>query len=325
MKRDASFDIMKGIGILAVIAGHSAGQLTFDNALTWKLIYSFHMPMFFIIAGYFYKKNYNIGQKLKGDFKRLIIPYIITSITFLLYQLLTDESFYSSYKYILIAIIWGSGESHTSAIWPKMPYIGAIWFLLALFWCRTFFNLITLHIKRPYLAVVTIAIMATFTDRYLINLPLGILPGLSAMSFYLIGYCIHRFKINKYAVIACFTCWIIYLLYSRIDMCNCYYKYYPIDVLGTTFGAYVAYLLSKKISLLPYSKSIALLGQVSLVVLCFHTLEKNIINYKCVPVIEQNWILLFIVRTTLCIFLTIIWYRILHYTKLFSSHLINKR
>ena len=48
--RIETFDILKGIGILFVIVGH-----TFMKEIG-PFIQSFHMPLFFIVAGYFYKK-----------------------------------------------------------------------------------------------------------------------------------------------------------------------------------------------------------------------------------------------------------------------------
>lgn len=323
MEREAIFDIMKGIGILAVIAGHSAGQLTFVDAVSWKLIYSFHMPMFFIIAGYFYKEKHELLQKTKRDFKRLILPYIATSICFFFYQMLTDETFCTTYKYTLIAFLWGTGESHTSAIWPNMPHIGAIWFLLALFWCRTFFNIIFIKTKHPYIIVIITAVIATIIDRYVINLPLGILPGLSALSFYLLGYYFRHFKINQYEILLCAVCWIIHIFYSRIDMCNCFYKYYPIDILGTTFGTMLAYIISKKISFFSYSKYITKLGQTSLIILCFHTLENNIIDYDKIPITQNHWFILFTFRSVLCVSLTYIWYILVNYTSFFKSKVLN--
>ncbi len=50
-QRNLTFDIMKGIGILLVLIGH-VWQLPDSIHQT---IYSFHMPMFFIVAGYFSK------------------------------------------------------------------------------------------------------------------------------------------------------------------------------------------------------------------------------------------------------------------------------
>lgn len=54
MNRIATFDIMKGIGILLVIVGHS-DLLVQDSVKLdcYSLIYSCHMPLFFIICGFF--------------------------------------------------------------------------------------------------------------------------------------------------------------------------------------------------------------------------------------------------------------------------------
>jgi fucose 4-O-acetylase-like acetyltransferase len=49
-KREDVFDIMKGVGIILMIIGHCA-----IPRLLWHFIFSFHMPLFFIISGFFFK------------------------------------------------------------------------------------------------------------------------------------------------------------------------------------------------------------------------------------------------------------------------------
>ena len=51
--RDPSFDILKGLGILLMIMGHVGFGELFS-----KYIHAFHMPLFFLISGYFYKTCY---------------------------------------------------------------------------------------------------------------------------------------------------------------------------------------------------------------------------------------------------------------------------
>ena len=46
-KRDVTYDIMKGVAMLLVMWGHIS-KLGFD------FIYSFHMPVFFILSGLFF-------------------------------------------------------------------------------------------------------------------------------------------------------------------------------------------------------------------------------------------------------------------------------
>ena len=56
--RDITFDIAKGIGIVLVVIGHYIP----DNAPSWYIgfvsfVYHFHMPLFFMIAGFFYERS----------------------------------------------------------------------------------------------------------------------------------------------------------------------------------------------------------------------------------------------------------------------------
>lgn len=62
--RDITFDMMKGIGIILVIIGHLA------HGFGWLVpaIYTFHMPLFFILSGYFYKEK-KITELLHRDFQ----------------------------------------------------------------------------------------------------------------------------------------------------------------------------------------------------------------------------------------------------------------
>lgn len=70
------FLILQAIGIILVVTGHRGGISFFDD---WFPMYSFHMPMFVFISGYFYK-TYS-EQKVKEFFlkkvKHLVFPYFL--------------------------------------------------------------------------------------------------------------------------------------------------------------------------------------------------------------------------------------------------------
>lgn len=53
MNRDRAIDIAKGIGIILMVIGHFNDL----DRTTSHLIYSFHMPLFFIFSGYFLKNK----------------------------------------------------------------------------------------------------------------------------------------------------------------------------------------------------------------------------------------------------------------------------
>ena len=50
--RDVSIDIMRGIGILSMLVGHCV-----IPDLLHKFIYMWHMPLFFIASGYFFRRK----------------------------------------------------------------------------------------------------------------------------------------------------------------------------------------------------------------------------------------------------------------------------
>ena len=54
-KRIEWIDIARGFAILFVIIGHSLGN--YFSSYFANLIYVFHMPIFFVLSGYLYKRK----------------------------------------------------------------------------------------------------------------------------------------------------------------------------------------------------------------------------------------------------------------------------
>ena len=78
IKRDNSIDIARGIAILGVLYGHAmAWQNNNGTALThW--FWSFHMALFALVSGYFYKEK-PFWNSLVDSVKSLLIPLFIVS------------------------------------------------------------------------------------------------------------------------------------------------------------------------------------------------------------------------------------------------------
>lgn len=74
-KRLDWIDIAKGIAIILVIVGH-----TVPNPSPLRhAIFSFHMPVFFILAGYTFRpKPWRV--LLSGSVSRLLVPYVILAL-----------------------------------------------------------------------------------------------------------------------------------------------------------------------------------------------------------------------------------------------------
>lgn len=82
--KDNYISIAKAIGIILMVAGHSGCPIIMNNFL-----YLFHMPLFFVCSGYFFKDIEN-HHKLTGYYKRkiqgLYLPYFKWCLFFLLFH-----------------------------------------------------------------------------------------------------------------------------------------------------------------------------------------------------------------------------------------------
>ena len=66
------FDILKGIGIVCVLLGH-----TEVNNILAEQIYAFHMPLFFFCGGVFFRDRM-LKETLRKCVNQLLIPYFFS-------------------------------------------------------------------------------------------------------------------------------------------------------------------------------------------------------------------------------------------------------
>lgn len=80
-KRNTVISICKGIAIILMVAGHAEAPELITN-----FIYTFHMPLFFMAAGYFFSRKYldDPWQFISKRIKGLYFPFVKWSLLFLL-------------------------------------------------------------------------------------------------------------------------------------------------------------------------------------------------------------------------------------------------
>jgi fucose 4-O-acetylase-like acetyltransferase len=287
-KRDDVFDLMKGVSIILMVVGH----ILILRDIT-KYIYSFHMPLFFIISGYFYKPK-NISDYFKKDFLRLVVPYLFVAAVLLVYDGAQAVYYKSADGLIgrILSIVW-SDPLEGNKFGYFLPKSGSVWFLLALFWCRQLFNFLFLK-SGKYLPVVILVISyaAIFLYRHL-NLPLAILLAMPATFFYYIGYLVKKYdllqKVNKYAAIMIFIFWAALAGLGSLNMAICQYRFGLIpDAAIALAGCYVVYVICKYwVMRIKFVYTHLLLwGKYSLVALCFSSIFASIFTWRL-----MNWVL----------------------------------
>lgn len=117
-------DLLRAFGIFVMIMGHVAFGGVFD-----KWIHIFHMPMFFIISGYFYRRQ-PFTVMLKKRAKTLLLPYFVFGIIHLIIQFIRIGSIDTHAFYLLF---WENTAEN------GIPIAGALWFLTAMFFSEVLF------------------------------------------------------------------------------------------------------------------------------------------------------------------------------------------
>lgn len=103
-------DCAKGIAILLVIFGHSIGGGSRAEAVLRGVIFSFHMPLFFILSSLTFRPSVDGNDFLKKTekaFKHLIIPALILYVIRILLEVLAIIKKGNSDE--LTINIWGGG------------------------------------------------------------------------------------------------------------------------------------------------------------------------------------------------------------------------
>ena len=80
-KRIGYLDIARGIGILLVVLGHNDFEVI--SVFARQVIYSFHIPLFFFLSGYFIDTSHPFFDFFKKRFNTLLKPFLFT--LFLIY------------------------------------------------------------------------------------------------------------------------------------------------------------------------------------------------------------------------------------------------
>lgn len=294
-QRDESIDILKGFGIVFMIIAHTYGP----NNYLWDAIYTFHMPLFFITTGYFYKQI-KIQDLFHKNFKQLIVPYIFACI-------------------IIIAI---SQIRQTHDIFIDLNNIlsglGPGWFLLALFLARIEFNyLLMLFPKWHFIVAIIISASIAIVVHYN-NLPsyLAFYPSLVSLVFMSIGYYTRQKRIieatDQKIIILAIISWFVTFMFGKVEMSHCLFKLNIIDFAGSISGTFIFYKLSQKINtnnaqIIKDLKAILVFtGRYSLVILFFHTIDYCVYPwYVLEPYISNKLLLLTLITINRFLFVYI--------------------
>lgn len=152
VKRIDWIDAVKGMAILGMVIGHSI-QKGPGEQLLYLLIYSFHMPIFFIMSGYTTKILNNqsiIFRKMEMLIKKLGFPIIVIVIICTL-----ERTIFHIYRPTQFLRVIGSALLFANPGPMRGHFtIDAMWFLVVFIWSKLFFYFVTAVIDLDYAGVI---------------------------------------------------------------------------------------------------------------------------------------------------------------------------
>lgn len=299
-KHIAYMDIMKGLGIIAVVIGH-----TYSPKLMSQIINFYHMPLFFFAAGYFYKDKYNqepVNFIIKR-YKTLYVPFVAFQILFILLNNfflnigIYSEKFGSVYFKAREYYVYINSAIHMNvATWEST---GAFWFITSLFTVSIAFCLISYYCFRLFKkygeiprAILIIGLFAL--GYYLATNKVSLYDNLQntkyiyqsmicILIFYL-GYWFNRIEkwVKFNIILAIAACVLIRLLanYGGISMASNVYTSPWFFLSAALLGIYVNLYISKLMDISRWNfKLIEYIGKHSLFILALHFLSFKLVNY----------------------------------------------
>ncbi len=273
-------DIAKAIGILCIIAGHM-GIAKVD-----RIVFTFHVPLFFLISGYFLDRSEDIVLFIKKNAKSLLIPYYFTGLCLIMIKIVIDivhkvpEQIPKDLVQILLHVLYASGTDTNNTIGGIAP-IGAIWFLYALFWAKIVARVV-LKVKYAWGGVLlTVIALAAYYSSLYVWLPLDVQAGGIAGVFVYIGAVFKEQgileKINWKIFVIGFA-----VLFFEVHFGICLYvvsntyDYGIVSMAGSILISGFIIEISKGIGKVPILKKILLFyGQNTVIILCYHLIELN--------------------------------------------------
>ena len=281
-KRDATWDIARGIGMALVIYGHLLepmypahnGRPIIEAAADqWQVIYSFHMILFFLVSG---AVNRNLATKawpdvLRASLRLLALAWVVHILGWAFGLVINPEA----------------RNSIGDAVWNLVDPIlegykwsvGVLWFLTSLCFVQI---LAYLSLRRfPAVAVVIVAMAATAITNYLPEqyLMKTWAPGLA---FFALGYLFSQWQVRwpVWAAIPLFAALIFIAAlnhgcsFSFAESCGSVpfsvrmfmgsYGFLPVFFLSSLVGSLAVVCLSAGLARFSASSLLAYMGRKSL-------------------------------------------------------------
>lgn len=274
-KRIVWVDIAKAIAIILMIVGHEI-----KNVWISTFIFSFHMPLFFILSGYT-SSEINNSKKLKRNVKKLLKNSWLLAALMILLLTVQQWILYKDvniWQDSLKGIFWGSNFYGKDGV--QVSNVGVMWFMFAFFWAKIIYDSlqVLLHSNKynGFILGILAYVSIIFSKYYW--LPQALDVAVVAAFFMWCGWYIKKFddknKFNIPLSLSITFFWIMCVLAKiHIELATRSYPLQFVSVIEAIAGSIVIIYLSKKCENLNLLSKLSILGPHTLAILCIHHLD----------------------------------------------------
>lgn len=265
-------DLARGIAILSVVLGHAyspnGGQVVIP------LVYSFHMPFFFLISGALLGSKAAYGKKLsfhlKSKAKSLLLPYVFWGLM-------------CQTVYFVLGMI--GGDSLSEQLQLRLHEIttltnGAMWFLLTMFLAQLLFLFM---IRKPYIHIpycIALMVGAVFIPSLPTILGTDILRAFVGCFFMAIGFYGYTlfFKKVPLPILLLLSVVNVVLIFrnNTVSIASLAFGNPFLYIINGCLGSWLLVQYCMHLAELPKAQAILKLvtvwGKYSIVILCLHLL-----------------------------------------------------
>lgn len=287
-------DIAKGIAIILVILGHNSVPVEFKH-----FMFSFHMPLFFILAGYFFNQQAVLKDVIYKGWIQLVRPYLFTGLCILLFFVLFQIS-----NNIINNVDYNLNQFKDLLCDVFTGNIGAVWFLLALFIAKIIVAIVVNSSNKNFVFSVLL-IIATFGyvmgEAEVFNIFCYQQAMIASLYLY-IGIMMRKYDVfSKKISVLNLIVFSIVVYASASTMFLAFAHYFPNGIFSIISSAVISYIIVCNCKLIDsllnirfvaiFVRILRFIGQNTLIILCFHTMEMSFNLWKYIPFLDETAII----------------------------------
>ncbi|SLM62869.1 MULTISPECIES: acyltransferase family protein [Dickeya] len=285
-------DILKGIGILSIIIGHSWYFAS-------KYVYSYHLALFFFVSGFLYNEErygqnpfLNLASRIKSNYPKYLF---YSALIGAFHNFFIDVHIYNASQVYWTFYNFRNYILNSAALTNSELLYGATWFVLPLVFSSSIFggiiyfgnvikNRTQSHLaKNLVIIILGLVCCALGYERMVIKfiLPMRLDVALFVIPLFIMAYFVKLYVDNYYkylkwyiaALLFPLTIFLTYKMGWFVSLGSqdvIFYSFYVLSVIGIYQCMYLAKLIKEKLGVI--ANIFSMMGKYSFEIMAFHFL-----------------------------------------------------